>query len=157
MHSLCMPQKRPSKAGHEFLNSNYTTVMPPLKRSSIWYTTWASAHLCQGHCRTIKVTLTRRRGQPLRMDDGGSRLSSSGVEDWLEELEREDLLAQEYIASVIDSYYGLWAAWDEDEGGMWGIWRLPKPAVRWRPTTQRGTACFGDFTRVHSHPFVLHP
>ena len=26
-----------------------------------------------------------------------------GVEDWLEELEREDSLAQEYIASVIDS------------------------------------------------------
>jgi hypothetical protein len=45
-----------------------------------------------------------------------------GVEDWIEELEREDSLAQEYIASVIDSYYGLWGPWTEDQGGMWGIY-----------------------------------
>jgi hypothetical protein len=45
-----------------------------------------------------------------------------GVSDWLEELDREDSLAQEYIASVIDSYYGLWGPWDEDDGGMWGIY-----------------------------------
>ena len=44
------------------------------------------------------------------------------VSEWLDELEREDSLAQEYIASVIDSYYGLWGPWDEDEGGMWGIY-----------------------------------
>ncbi|MCH2148438.1 MAG: hypothetical protein MK095_03305 [Phycisphaerales bacterium] len=45
-----------------------------------------------------------------------------GVQDWLEELEEEDSLAQEYIASVIDTYYGLWAAFDERPGGMWGIY-----------------------------------
>ena len=45
-----------------------------------------------------------------------------GVEQWLDELERENSLAQEYIASVIDSYYGLWGAWDESPGGMWGIY-----------------------------------
>ena len=44
-----------------------------------------------------------------------------GVSDWLEELEAEDSLAQEYIASVIDSYYGYWGAFDEP-GGMWGIY-----------------------------------
>ncbi len=44
------------------------------------------------------------------------------VEDWLDELRREESLAQEYIASVIDSYYGLWGAWDEGDGGMWGIY-----------------------------------
>ncbi len=44
------------------------------------------------------------------------------VKDWIEELRREDSLAQEYIASVIDSYYGLWAAFDENPGGMWGIY-----------------------------------
>ena len=30
------------------------------------------------------------------------------VNDWLEELAKENSLAQEYIAAVIDSYYGLW-------------------------------------------------
>lgn len=45
-----------------------------------------------------------------------------GVADWLDELEQENSLAQEYIASVIDSYYGLWGPWEEDDGGMWGIY-----------------------------------
>ncbi|MCH2100903.1 MAG: hypothetical protein MK209_03165 [Planctomycetes bacterium] len=45
-----------------------------------------------------------------------------GVRQWLRELEDEDSLAQEYIASVIDSYYGLWGAFDERPGGMWGIY-----------------------------------
>ncbi|MEM6991599.1 MAG: hypothetical protein AAF721_13925 [Myxococcota bacterium] len=45
-----------------------------------------------------------------------------GEEEWLAELEAEGSLAQEYIASVLDSYYGLWGAWDETPGGMWGIY-----------------------------------
>jgi hypothetical protein len=45
-----------------------------------------------------------------------------GVTDWLEELEAEDSLAQEYIASVIDSYYGYWGAFNEAPGGMWGVY-----------------------------------
>lgn len=44
------------------------------------------------------------------------------VNTWLQELRAEDSLAQEYIAAVIDSYYGLWAPWDEGTGGMWGIY-----------------------------------
>ncbi|MDP7008927.1 MAG: hypothetical protein QGI78_05075 [Phycisphaerales bacterium] len=44
------------------------------------------------------------------------------VKEWIEELREEDSLAQEYIASVIDSYYGLWGAFDENPGGMWGIY-----------------------------------
>ncbi|MCH9682092.1 MAG: hypothetical protein K0V04_11710 [Deltaproteobacteria bacterium] len=44
-----------------------------------------------------------------------------GVARWIEELDAEGSLAQEYIASVIDSYYGLWGAFDEP-GGMWGIY-----------------------------------
>ena len=44
-----------------------------------------------------------------------------GVSDWIEELAAEESLAQEYIASVIDSYYGYWGAFDEP-GGMWGIY-----------------------------------
>ena len=45
-----------------------------------------------------------------------------GVTEWIEELDRENSLAQEYIAAVIDSYYGLWGPWDEAAGGMWGIY-----------------------------------
>jgi hypothetical protein len=41
---------------------------------------------------------------------------------WLEELSKEGSLEQEYIASVIDSYYGLWEPWTEGKGGMWGIY-----------------------------------
>jgi hypothetical protein len=41
---------------------------------------------------------------------------------WLRELEEEDSLAQEYIASVIDTYYGLWGSFLEQPGGMWGIY-----------------------------------
>jgi len=44
------------------------------------------------------------------------------VSEWLHELEQERSLAQEYIASAIDSYYGLWGAFDERPGGMWGIY-----------------------------------
>ena len=44
-----------------------------------------------------------------------------GVEDWIDELRQENSLAQEYIAAVIDSYYGMWSAWEGD-GGMWGIY-----------------------------------
>ena len=44
------------------------------------------------------------------------------VKEWINELAEEDSLAQEYIAAAIDSYYGLWAAFDENPGGMWGIY-----------------------------------
>ena len=44
------------------------------------------------------------------------------VSEWLQELTQEYSLAQEYIASVIDSYYGYWGAFDEAPGGMWGIY-----------------------------------
>ncbi|MEM7313598.1 MAG: hypothetical protein AAF497_10655 [Planctomycetota bacterium] len=43
------------------------------------------------------------------------------TEDWIEELRDEGSLTQEYLASVIDSYYGLWGPFDEDFG-MWGIY-----------------------------------
>ena len=44
-----------------------------------------------------------------------------GVNEWIEELRAEDSLAQEYIASVIDSYYGYWGSFEEP-GGMWGVY-----------------------------------
>jgi len=44
------------------------------------------------------------------------------VADWLEEIREEGSLTQEYLASVIDSHYGLWGAFEEREGGMWGFY-----------------------------------
>ncbi|NNE35322.1 MAG: hypothetical protein HKN13_08805 [Rhodothermales bacterium] len=44
------------------------------------------------------------------------------AEDWLEELRLEGSITQEYLAAVIDSYYGLWGAFTEAPGGMWGMY-----------------------------------
>ena len=55
-------------------------------------------------------------------DDRWGIVIDPHVRDWIKELALEDSLAQEYIASVIDSYYGLWATFDESPGGMWGIY-----------------------------------
>jgi len=46
-----------------------------------------------------------------------------GQTGWINELTAENSLSQEYLASVIDSYYGLWGAWkDISTHGMWGIY-----------------------------------
>ncbi|MDP8171090.1 hypothetical protein QJU96_07290 [Pasteurella skyensis] len=42
--------------------------------------------------------------------------------NWVKELANENSLTQEYLASVVDSYYGLWGAWKEGDGGMWDIY-----------------------------------
>ncbi len=43
--------------------------------------------------------------------------------DWIKELTKENSLSQEYLASVIDSYYGLWGAFKESTtNGMWGFY-----------------------------------
>ncbi|WP_299535483.1 hypothetical protein [Ulvibacterium sp.] len=41
---------------------------------------------------------------------------------WIDELAEENSLSQEYLASVIDTYYGLWGAFSESDGGMWGVY-----------------------------------
>lgn len=46
-----------------------------------------------------------------------------GSQNWIKELTQENSLSQEYLASVIDSYYGLWGAWkDSATHGMWGLY-----------------------------------
>ncbi len=46
-----------------------------------------------------------------------------GEDDWIEELKVENSLSQEYLAAVIDAYYGLWGAWNENTThGMWGLY-----------------------------------
>lgn len=46
----------------------------------------------------------------------------AGTAQWIEELRAEGSLSQEYLASVIDSYYGYWGAYTAKAGGMWGIY-----------------------------------
>ncbi|MCH4890850.1 hypothetical protein EZV73_24940 [Acidaminobacter sp. JC074] len=53
---------------------------------------------------------------------GNEGLWGLSSKSWLDELAKEGSLEQEYIASVIDSYYGLWEPWTEGQGGMWGIY-----------------------------------
>ncbi|WP_036196357.1 hypothetical protein [Maribacter antarcticus] len=43
------------------------------------------------------------------------------AKDWIEELAEENSLSQEYLAAVIDVYYGLWGAFDEN-AGMGGLY-----------------------------------
>jgi len=51
-----------------------------------------------------------------------------GSADWITELTTENSLSQEYLASLIDSYYGLWGAWSDTNEpisathGMWGLY-----------------------------------
>jgi len=55
-------------------------------------------------------------------DWGKKGLWGLNSKDWLVELKNEGSLEQEYLASVVDSYYGLWAPFTEREGGMWGLY-----------------------------------
>jgi len=66
------------------------------------------------------------------------------VNEWIEELRQENSLAQEYIASVIDSYYGLWATFDERPGGMWGIY-IAKTRVELKEKDPAGFALLESF------------
>ena len=50
----------------------------------------------------------------------------SESQEWLKELDQENSLTQEYLASVIDSAYGLWGPWD-GTGGMWGLYDAKTP------------------------------
>lgn len=44
--------------------------------------------------------------------------------DTLKEWKNENSLTQEYLASVIDAYYGLWGAWEEKrDTSMWGLYQ----------------------------------
>ena len=46
-----------------------------------------------------------------------------GAARWIYELTDENSLTQEYLAALIDSYYGLWGGWtDSNTHGMWGIY-----------------------------------
>jgi len=50
-----------------------------------------------------------------------NQLWGIGASEWISELSNENSLSQEYLAALIDVYYGLWGAWSES-AGMWGIY-----------------------------------
>jgi hypothetical protein len=63
-----------------------------------------------------------RRAEINALETNGLWAQDERAADWIEELREEGSLTQEYLASVVDSYYGLWGAFDEREGGMWGLY-----------------------------------
>jgi len=48
--------------------------------------------------------------------------SDQDIQAWYNEIAAENSLTQEYLAGVIDSYYGYWGAYTEQTGGMWGLY-----------------------------------
>lgn len=55
-----------------------------------------------------------------KIEWGEKGLWALGFGGMITEWEQEGSLEQEYIVSVIDSYYGLWEPWAEGPSGMWG-------------------------------------
>jgi hypothetical protein len=49
-------------------------------------------------------------------------LGDKDTKEWLLELREEGSLEQEYFASVVDAYYGLWSNYEE-VGSMWGMYQ----------------------------------
>ncbi|MBF9018560.1 hypothetical protein HNV09_023300 [Oceanispirochaeta sp. M2] len=69
-----------------------------------------------------------RGAQELALSNGIWAMGMNPDEGWLKELKAENSLTQEYLASVVDSWYGLWGAWNDSsvpessERGMWGFY-----------------------------------
>ena len=65
--------------------------------------------------------------------------------NWIKELTQENSLSQEYLAAVVDSYYGLWGAWTESQThGMWGIY-ISKNRQEISTEDPQGTSLMKDF------------
>ncbi|MEO1289167.1 MAG: hypothetical protein AAFV93_15495 [Chloroflexota bacterium] len=67
---------------------------------------------------------------------------------WINELSRENSLTQEYLASVVDSYYGLWGAFEEVDAGMWGIY-IAQTREDIETLDPMGYALMGQFFSPH--------
>ncbi|MBS9784113.1 hypothetical protein KGV55_02065 [Candidatus Gracilibacteria bacterium] len=70
---------------------------------------------------------------------------------WVQELAKENSLTQEYLASVIDSYYGLWGAWNGGENGMWGIYKS-----KTRKNIQKDDEVGYDLVGKFFHPYITY-
>jgi len=84
--------------------------------------------------------------------------NAGGVQGWYNELTAENSLSQEYLASLIDSYYGLWGAWsDANEPisathGMWGLYvaKTRSEIITEDPTGQ------GLLNNKFFHPYITY-
>lgn len=76
--------------------------------------------------------------------------SDEQTANWIEELRDEGSLTQEYLASVIDSYYGLWGPFDEPFG-MWGVY-IARTRSDIRTKDPQGLAAVEAFF----HPFLTY-
>lgn len=76
-----------------------------------------------------------------------TRNSEKETSDWIEELRDEGSLTQEYLASVIDSYYGLWGPFNENFG-MWGIY-IARSRSDIEQKDPRGFSLVGKFFHPH--------
>ncbi len=73
---------------------------------------------------------------------------SSQVAEW----RKENSLSQEYLASVVDSYYGLWGAYTESKtNGMWGMY-IGKDRTDMKKEDPMGYALMGMFF----HPYITY-
>ncbi len=70
-----------------------------------------------------RIAAAQQNALPAKQDEWGKKgLWGLGSADWLKELSQEGSVEQEYIVAAIDSYYGLWEAYKEAPGGMWGMY-----------------------------------
>ncbi len=69
---------------------------------------------------------------------------------WIKELTKENSLSQEYLASVVDSYYGLWGA-HSGTGGMRGVY-IAKTRDDVKAKDPMGYALMGKFL----HPYITY-
>lgn len=81
-----------------------------------------------------------------------NNLWGMGQTSWIKELTQENSLSQEYLASVIDSYYGLWGAYKESStNGMWGFY-VGKDRADQQKDDPMGYALVGQFF----HPYLTY-
>jgi len=81
-----------------------------------------------------------------------------GSADWITELTTENSLSQEYLASLIDSYYGLWGAWsdiNEPISATHGMWGLYVAKTRAEITTE-DTMGQGLLNNKYFHPYITY-
>ena len=71
--------------------------------------------------------------------------------EWVSELTAENSLSQEYLASVVDTYYGLWGAFDS-EYGMWGSY-VSKTRDDMATTDPQGAAIMDN---QFFHPYLTY-
>ena len=82
--------------------------------------------------------------QPTWLDPPGNGFWGEDQYDWIIELQDEGSLTQEYLASVVDVYYGLWGNYG---AGMWGIYEA----------STRGELGTGDPPGYALMPQFFHP